>query len=419
MFALGLNGKMATDGFRQRTETAFWGLIGGGALALIALLLAQPYTLLDWDTFFSHVSEQSEMIRGIRDYPYTRQYADTAPYWYHIRQLATWGYGLPLGITAWAGLLYISLRGMPWQIGAAYLVVGWALPVAIMLASHSAIAVMAAAGISLLALLATLPMRSKHTQLEVLLLCWVVPYFIVTGAFHVKFMRYMLPIAPLLTLFGARLLWALWDRAASRRRTLRPLVEALIVLVVAGTAFYALAYINGIYGSVHTGVRASEGLNRSAPYDAFILKEHWEESLPRLRSDFEFYDLPMYEDDRFAKTALIGETLADADYLVFFSNRLYGTIPRLPERYPVTTEYYRLLFSERLGYTLENVQTSYPTLFGVAFMDDTLGRPNLPAPPLLQKHIAAPLALNLGYADESFSVYDHPKGSHIPEYGTP
>ncbi len=448
MFAFSLNGlnsNPANIRFERRLETAFWGVLGGGALAVIALLLAQPYTLLDWGTFFSHVSEQSEMIRGIRDYPYTRQYADTTPYWYHIRQLAVWGYGLPLGIVAWAGLLYVSLRGMPLKIGAAYLVVGWGLPAAILLVSYSTIAVVAAAGISLAALLATMPLRSKNTQLEVLLLCWVVPYFLVTGAFHVKFMRYMLPIAPLLTLFGARMLWALWDGTSSYRTTglssfhphpnhphpnlppsrgkeqlrrLRPLVGVVIALVVAGTAFYALAYANGVYGSVHTGVRASEWLNRSAPYGAFVLKEHWEESLPRLRSDFEFYDLPMYEPDRSAKTALIAETLADADYLVFFSNRLYGTIPRLPERYPVSTEYYRLLFSKQLGYTLANVETSYPSLFGVAFADDTLGRPNLPSvgnwvgydlPSTLQTHNAPRFQLNLGYADESFSVYDHPK----------
>ena len=204
MFAFGFNGKPTEGIFAHRLETAIWGLVGGGAVAVIALMLAQPYTLLDWGTFFSHVSEQSEMIRGIRDYPYTRQYADTTPYWYHVRQLAVWGYGLPLGIAAWAGLLYISLRGMPWKLGIAYLVVGWALPAAILLVSYSTIAIVAAAGISLLALLATLPARSKHAQLEVLLLCWVVPYFLVTGAFHVKFMRYMLPIAPLLTLFGAR-----------------------------------------------------------------------------------------------------------------------------------------------------------------------------------------------------------------------
>ena len=460
----GLNGNPTTDRFERRLETAFRGIIGGGIVAFIALMVAQPYTLLDWGTFFSHVSEQSEMIRGIRDYPYTRQYADTTPYWYHIRQLAVWGYGLPLGIVAWAGLLYVSLRGMPLKIGAAYLVVGWGLPAAILLVSYSTIAVVAAAGVSLVALLATLPLRSKNTQLEVLLLCWVVPYFLVTGAFHVKFMRYMLPIAPLLTLFGARMLWVLWDSAAPYRRSLRPAVGVLIGLVVAGTAFYALAYVNGVYGQKHTAVRASVWLHAVAPRlygsvppkEPLVLKEHWEESLPRLRSDFEYYDLPMYEPDRSAKTALIADMLAEADFLVFFSNRLYGTIPRLPERYPITTEYYRLLFSEQLGYTLAHVQTSYPELFSVGFVDDTLSRPNLPAPWRLQTRIlpfherldhvlekvrrlyreqfgtpgipgspglpgtdlppppeirgVTPLVpLNLGYADESFSVYDHPK----------
>ena len=434
MFALGLNGKEATVEFRQRCEVSFKGVVGGGAMAIAALLIAQPYMLLDWSTFFSHVSEQSEMIRGIRDYPYTRQYADTLPYLYHIRQLAVWGYGLPLGVAAWAGLLYISLRGMPLKIGVAYLLVGWALPAGILFASHSAVALAAAAGISLIALLATLPVRSKHTQLEVLLLCWVVPYFIVTGGFHVKFMRYMLPIAPLLTLFGARLLWALWDGAAARRtawinhdgqhgqdgqdgqnrqgwlaQALLPIAGALIALVLAGTAFYALAYLNGVYGQMHTAVRASEWLNRSAPHGATALKEHWEESLPSPRHDFQFGELPMYENDRYAKTALIAESLADADYLVFFSNRLYGTIPRLAERYPISTAYYNLLFEERLGYTLENVQTSYPALFGIAFVDDTFDRPSLPMPPALQRHKTAPVALNLGWADESFSVYDHPK----------
>ena len=412
MFAFnlnGLNGNPATDRFERRLETAVRGIVCGGVVAFIALMVAQPYTLLDWGTFFSHVSEQSEMIRGIRDYPYTRQYADTTPYWYHIRQLAVWGYGLPLGIVAWAGLLYISLRGMPWKLGVGYLVVGWGIPAAILLVSYSTIAVVAAASISLVALLATLPVRSKNTQLEVVLLCWAVPYFLFTGAFHVKFMRYMLPIAPLLTLFGARMLWALWDRAAAYRRSLRPAAGALIVLVVAGTAFYALAYMNGVYGSVHTGVRASEWLNRNAPYGAFVLKEHWEESLPNLRSDFEFFDLPMYEPDRSAKTSLIAETLADADYLVLFSNRLYGTIPRLPERYPITTEYYRLLFTEKLGYRLADVQASYPRLFGVSLVDDTIGRPELPAFQSFPELESTTLTLNLGYADESYSVYDHPK----------
>ena len=47
-----------------------------------------------------------------------------------------------------------------------------------------------------------------------LLLSWVVPYLLVTGAFQVKFTRYLIPVAPLLVLFGAQMLFHLWEWAA-------------------------------------------------------------------------------------------------------------------------------------------------------------------------------------------------------------
>ena len=100
--------------------------------------------------------------------------------------------------------------------------------------------------------------------------------------------------------------------------------------------------------------------------------------------------------------------LAGADYVVFYSNRLYGTIPRLPERYPLSGEYYRLLFSGKLGYELADVQTSYASLAGVTFVDDTLSRPGIPSPGRLPSASADGLVLDMGFADESFTVYDHP-----------
>lgn len=409
MFLLGMSGRTAEGTFRERLWMTLRAVGVGAGVGAAVFVVAQPYALLDWDTFVSHVSEQSELLRGIRDYPYTRQYANTAPYWYHIRQLGLWGYGAPLGIAAWGGLLYVSLRGMPLGAGLAYLLAGWALPAGILLVSQNIVAVAVAAGIALAALAATLPVRSEKTRPAVLLLCWVAPFFLITGAFHMKFMRYLLPIAPLLTLFGARMLFALWDEAAARKPGLRLPVGVGIAVVVAATGFYALAYVNGVYGQTHTAVRAAEWLNDSAADGANVVKEHWEESLPALNHTFAHEELPLYEDDGFDKTTEIAHTLSRADYLIFFSNRLYGTIPRLPERYPITGRYYRALFSRELGYTLVNVQTAYPELLGVRFVDDTFGRPNLPEPMMPREEGAAALTLDLGYADESFSVYDHPK----------
>ncbi|MEX2031019.1 MAG: DUF2298 domain-containing protein [Anaerolineales bacterium] len=95
-------------------------------------------------------------------------------------------------------------------------------------------------------------------------------------------------------------------------------------------------------------------------------------------------------------------TLTQGDLLSITSNRQFGTIPRVPIRYPLTTEYYRLLLncpapqevadcadrarpglaSQTLGYELEAVFRSDPTL--------------------------GPWSISDQSAEELFTVYDHP-----------
>ena len=406
MYAFSLSGGRTDDrSFGLRWPTAVRGVLVGVAFSVGVLFIAQPYMFLDWGLFYTDVIEQSEMVRRIRDYPYTRQYVDTTPYWYQVRQLAAWGLGWPLGIVAWAGLLYVSIRGLRPSFALAYLGAGWALPAAILLVSTSLPAILLAGLISLAALLTTLPVRSVESRAAVVPLAWVAPSFLITGAFDVKFLRYLLPITPFLLLFGSRFFFSAWDSA--RSRVVRSMLATVLTIVLAATALYAAAY-SSIYRGQHPAVRASEWLGESAPRGSVVLKEHWEESLPRL-AGFQLRELPMYDDDSFHKTRLIAQELADADYLVFYSNRLYGTIPRLPARYPTSTAYYRELFSGRLGYELVDHQTAYPQLPGVALVNDTFGRPGLPEPEALREFRPASISLHLGFADESFSVYDHPK----------
>lgn len=97
------------------------------------------------------------------------------------------------------------------------------------------------------------------------------------------------------------------------------------------------------------------------------------------------------------------DILSKADYIVIPTNHQYGQITRVPERYPLTTLYYRELlgcpegediiecyrvaepgmYEGRLGFELEAVFTSYPTL--------------------------GPLVINDQSAEEAFTFYDHPK----------
>ena len=93
--------------------------------------------------------------------------------------------------------------------------------------------------------------------------------------------------------------------------------------------------------------------------------------------------MQMYDEDTPEKREQLYQWLNEADYIVLSSNRLWGSIPRLPMRYPMTTEYYQLLFEGKLGFELAGHFTSFPTIFGIQF-DDT-------------------------WAEEAFSVYDHPE----------
>ena len=113
--------------------------------------------------------------------------------------------------------------------------------------------------------------------------------------------------------------------------------------------------------------------------------------------------LEVYWDDDADKLTRFLDTLNQADYIFIPTNHQYAQITRVPERYPLTTEYYRDLigcpagadiiqcyreaqpgqFQGKLGFKLVAVFESYPTL--------------------------GPLTINDQAAEEAFTFYDHPK----------
>ena len=349
--------------------------LAGGAASLVVFFLVTPYALLDMANFVGdQVWQARNVARTAGMVPFTLQYVGETPLLYEIRQVAVWGLGIPLGIVAWGGLLFSMVKVFR----------GW----------------------------------ERHKG-EILLLAWAVPSIVLLAFFETKFLRYIFPVVPFLVLMGAGMMFAAlaWakrrrDEASSEGAVLRPhlprIVTGVIVVVVATTAFYALAF-EGIYSRPHTAVQASEWINENVPHGSAILTDnHWDEPLRNLgRYDVEQF--VGYEPDNVDKMEVLARQLASADYLAFYSNRTYGSIARLPERYPMTSNYYRQLFSGNLGYDLERSFTSYPQLLGVAFVDDTYGRANLPEPGAPSGEDGALISLDLGYADENVINYDHPK----------
>ncbi|MBZ5589039.1 MAG: DUF2298 domain-containing protein [Acidobacteriia bacterium] len=212
-----------------------------------------------------------------------------------------------------------------------------------------------------------------------ILLAWVVPFFAVTCSFDVKFVRYLLPIYPPLVLWAAAWLQG-WAERARAGRWARG-------VVVAGTAAYLLAFL-AIYARPHSAVTASTWFYDHAEAGSKVLTQDWDEgfpfSLPGHQPDrFKVVQFGFYETDSPAKVKHLANELASSDWLVLQTKRLYGAISRVPKKFPLTDNFFRELFAGDLGYTLVKEVASRPELFGIQLPTEL--------------------------ADESFSVYDHPK----------
>ncbi len=344
-----------------RAAIAFAGAV---AVAAAAFVVTEPYAILDWARFSDAFIEQSEMVRRIRDYPYTRQYVDTVPFVYHAWHLSLFGLGPLLGLVSLAGLAWASAKTF-WRGGAELTVI----------------------------------------------LAFLVPLLLITGLFEVKFLRYLLPAAPLMVILGAAMLFEGHDWLRARAQSLTRWAAAAVGVVVLTTAFYALGYV-AMYAVPHPANQASEWLNEHAPEGSLLLREHWEEGLRGLEP-FEQRELPLYNPDTPQKIAGVAEDLAEADYVYFYSSRLFGTIPRLPGDYPIpygmTRAFYPMLFAGELGYELVHVEQKYPSLLGVSLVNDVYGRADLTPPAGIDAFDPGGLRVHMGFADESFSVYDHPQ----------
>jgi len=356
-------------------------------IGAIVFAATSPYAVLDWESFVqATLVEQGRMVRGIADFPFTRQYRNTTPYLYFLQQQYSWGLGPILGTITFAGsavMLMMLVRSM-FKLFTGFIGSGS---------------------------VARPKWLSEMELANVIAWSWVVPYFGLTGAFLAKFNRYMSPVLPFIALFGAALLYNLWGqrrqpllKTSEKRETeipapnvlldLRRVLAAVIALVgIGGGFFWSAAYVNGVYNTEHPWITASRWIYENAEPGSIILWELWDDALPKPLHDEPGMDMfstqltnidwSPYEEDTPEKFEILKAKLREADYVSYSSKRIYDSVDELPERYPMTNLYYESMWNGDLGYELALDISTPPALLGYTFEDRG--------------------------ADESWSLYDHPQ----------
>jgi len=347
---------------------------------IITFAILQPYAIIDFQEFWRQSMQQRQMTYDAFTFPYTLQYVGKIPYLYELKNIFLWGQGPILATFSFLGTIYISV-------------------------------------IAIIKLYSSSEKRSDESRSfssrqarTIILLCFFWIYFLVVGNFAVAFMRYMLPLYPLLSLFAAvffnRLL-SFRASAASRgishnslwgMRSLHALRLVGMTVIIILILVWPISFMH-IYTKPNTRVLASQWIYQNIPPNKIIAREHWDDGMPIGGNIFyQTLELPIYEMQNPLRENQIYQMVQRADYIILASNRLYAPLQRISKNCQKwnlpedrcshnANRYYERLFSGELGYKKVAEFSVFPKL----------------------EIRNLKLEIDDSSADESFTVYDHPK----------
>ena len=176
-------------------------------------------------------------------------------------------------------------------------------------------------------------------------------------------------------------------RSAARLGRAAGAVLALVAVL------WGAAFVQGVYGHAHTRVAASRWIAANVESGAVLTSQVWDDGLPLGLDGIDATNWPteqldLFAPDDVAKIDALAQTLTEVDYVVESSPRLLAAVPRIPARYPSTILFVEGLESGALGFE------------EVARFD---------SPPRLSLFGWEVMRLDDDWAEEAFSVYDHPE----------
>ncbi len=222
----------------------------------------------------------------------------------------------------------------------------------------------------------------KHLLVLALIIFWLGCFLIYYSQQFVQSIRYYLLIYPFLAIFAGIACSVLLKNNKSQLK--------LTIILLLSIAIWPLMFIS-IYVKDHSRIQASTWIYQHIPSGSIILSEHWDDALPvrlaTVSEQYQNYQLPVFNPDTKEKWDEITTNLNKADYYILSSNRAWGSIMRVPEKYPQMSQFYQDLLAGRGQYQLVAEFSSYPSL----------------------EYLGINFSINDSWADEAFTVYDHPR----------
>ena len=306
-------------------------LLAAGGMTLLLFFLLNPYAILDFREylFADHAFGFFHILRNIRGenlYPFQIQFMDNNfPLLPLLTNLLPWGMGWPLAVAGCAGLVIQIIRGK----GADWV-----------------------------------------------LLTWLLISLLLTHNAKVLYMRYALPLLPLLAVSTVRGGALLLEWRPFRRW--RPVMVTLLILLFGFGLAWSAAF-NSVYAREDSRLAAARWLGERLPAGTTVLHEQSANSM-KFYLDKEYYDLlPLSIQVLYHSGPLLTfqeridylyHKLELADYYVFVETNRMAGYRQVSRHFPIEADFYTLLLQGRLGFELVFDRVEYPQVLGWE-IDDT------------------------------------------------
>lgn len=298
--------------------------IGGCCIAGLTYILLSPYQFIDWHEFTQQQTYMQAVTYGVFKPPFVMIYENTPSYLYQIFHVFPFIFGFISFPLSLIGFCFLAQK----------IVQKW-----------------------------------KTELLLFFLFAFPLAYFAWSGNWFAKYARYYLLLIPFMSLWAGYIL----EKIPKNLRLI-----LLLFIIVNGLLF------TRIYFSDNTRVTASKWIYSTIPQGSTIATEHWDDALPlsfpaiKQSPTYTVISLPVYNGENTGKITTIATLVAQSNYIILSSRRVYVSILQNPIKYPETNTFYYKLFANKLGFQKIYEKTNYPFFFS----DD--------------------------YADETFQSYDHP-----------
>ncbi|OGF99512.1 hypothetical protein A2Y99_02820 [Candidatus Gottesmanbacteria bacterium RBG_13_37_7] len=352
--------------------------IGLGSIAIA--IVSSPYNLVDIRNFQSAVfGYESDVAIGRYQAFYTRQFINTVPILFQTEKIFPYTLGWPVFILGSLGFLLLNFN----------LFFKLSKSIIERIMNHE------------------LRLKNRSLHLNILDSCFFILnssfliYFVSNAFLYAKWTRFMTPIFPFFYIFAGIFLFQIHKLINSQKKITKFCIFNLkFSLFIIHYSLFIISILPGItfmsvYINEDSRLQASRWIYRNIPDSSYVLSETANVvdiplGLPEVNEITKNYRVISFDFYHMDENPLIFQDLIrhleKSDYIFIPSRRIMFNYTRLPDRFPLVTKYYQLLYSGALGFKKINTISSFPQLkFGLLNWE-----------------------FNDEKSEETYTVFDHP-----------